>query len=384
MSLANVHLAVFLSRATPLGAWEQGGIFEREAALYRSLAARLASLRIVTSGGEEELSFQERLAPAEIVYNRWRLPPNVYSIAAPFLHRGRLRDVTIVRSHQLDGAWAAAIASRAYAKPLIVRAGHLWAEFYERERGRGAKARLARSLQAFALRQATLVTLASEDMSRCVADEYGRSPDSLRVVPNHVNTSLFRPRLEVEPIPGRVCYVGRLHARKNLRLLFEALTRVAGASLDVIGSGEEREALAAFARERRLDVRFLGTLRHARLPDEIARAQVFVLPSRFEGQPKALLEAMACGVAVVGTDVEGIRNVVRHGETGLLCPATAEGLAAAIGRLLADGGLRDRLGRAAREAVERTFSLDRVVEQELALLTAVAPRGVAAWHPTIS
>jgi glycosyltransferase involved in cell wall biosynthesis len=289
-----------------------------------------------------------------------------------------------VRSHQLDGAWSAAIASRVYAKPLVVRGGHLWAEFYGRERGRGIKACVARALQAFALRQADLIMLATDEMKRRVVDDYRRPPRSVHVIPNYVDTGVFRPRPDVEPIPRRVCYVGRLHARKNVGALLDALTRIDGASLTVIGDGAERETLAAFARERRLDVRFLGSLPHERLPAEIARAQVFVLPSRFEGHPKALIEAMACGAAVVGTDVEGIRDVIRHDETGLLCPASVDGMAGAIERLLADGHLRSRLGRAARAAVGRTFSLESVVEQELALLAAVGARRVAAWRPTTS
>jgi glycosyltransferase involved in cell wall biosynthesis len=354
--------------------WEERGIVDRETALYRRLRPYLASLCIVTSGGEQELGYQKTLDACGILHNRWKLPPNLYTIAAPFLHRKRLRDVTLFRTHQLDGAWSAAIASRVYARPLIVRAGYLWAEFFERERGWGIKARIASALQSFALRQAEVVVLTTDEMKHHVMRVYGIAAESIHVIPNYVDVGLFRPRPDVEPVAGRVCYIGRLHARKNVIALLRALTRVPGASLTVVGEGGELATLLAFARERRIEVRFLGALPQERLPEEIARAEVFVLPSRFEGHPKALIEAMACGAAVVGTDVEGTRAVIRHEETGLLCPLTEEGLARAIQRLLADGDLRRRLGRAARAFVEREYGLDRIVEQELALLARTGQR----------
>jgi glycosyltransferase involved in cell wall biosynthesis len=104
------------------------------------------------------------------------------------------------------------------------------------------------------------------------------------------------------------------------------------------------------------------------LPEEINRSAVFVLPSLYEGHPKALIEAMSCGVAVVGTDVDGIRDVIRHGETGLLCEPTTDALAATLNRVLSDAALRNRLGQAAREFVVREYSLERVVALELATL----------------
>jgi glycosyltransferase involved in cell wall biosynthesis len=81
---------------------------------------------------------------------------------------------------------------------------------------------------------------------------------------------------------------------------------------------------------------------------------------------------MACGVAVLGTDVEGIRNVIRREETGLLCPPSPEGIAAALTRLLEDAPLREKLGRRAREFAIREYSLDRIAQQELALLAEVS------------
>lgn len=99
-----------------------------------------------------------------------------------------------------------------------------------------------------------------------------------------------------------------------------------------------------------------------------AQADIVVLPSYHEGLPKVLIEAAACGRAVVTSDVPGCRDAIEPCITGLLVPArNAIALADAIQRLLRDPDLCDRMGRAGRELAEREFSIDRVVAKHLAV-----------------
>jgi glycosyltransferase involved in cell wall biosynthesis len=99
-----------------------------------------------------------------------------------------------------------------------------------------------------------------------------------------------------------------------------------------------------------------------------ARSHIAVLPSYREGLPKSLLEAAACGRAIIASDVPGCSDVVVHGETGLLVPPRdAAALARAIARLAGDPALRQRLGEAARARVERLFAEPHVIARTLAL-----------------
>jgi glycosyltransferase involved in cell wall biosynthesis len=101
------------------------------------------------------------------------------------------------------------------------------------------------------------------------------------------------------------------------------------------------------------------------------QAHLVCLPSYREGLPKALIEAAACGLAIVTCDVPGCREVVRDGDNGLLVPPrTVEPLAQALGRLIGDADLRARMGMRSRERAVAEFSIERVVADTLALYRA--------------
>jgi len=153
--------------------------------------------------------------------------------------------------------------------------------------------------------------------------------------------------------------------QKNLPALVEAVEDL-DVTLDLIGEGPLRPALErAAARNPR--IRLIGGLPHKALPGHLQRAALFVLPSHYEGHPKTLIEAMACGVPIVSTDVPGIREVVRHGESGLLCSPQTDALKAAITDALSDADLRVRMGKKAREYAKVHYSLDRISRLELTL-----------------
>lgn len=209
-------------------------------------------------------------------------------------------------------------------------------------------------LYAGALGQFDRVITFSEGQ-RAALQRFGVPATRLRVIPNGVDVDRYRPALTPSLAPV-VVYCGRLDPDKQVA----ALCRVVGAwegrpapRLVLVGGGSEQARLQRrFAGPR---ITFTGWV-----PDEVGRIQalqaaaIFALPSRVEGMSLALLEAMACGLAVVATDVGGHREVVA-GAGVLLDPSHVRAqLRAALELLFRDLELRQELaGRARRRAVER-------------------------------
>ena len=169
----------------------------------------------------------------------------------------------------------------------------------------------------------------------------------------------------------QICFVGRLDEQKNLFALLKAIKGL-DVELVIVGSGPLGERLQEEVRKSRLPVRFLGNVLHQRLPDILNSSALFILPSLYEGHPKVLLEAMACGLPVIGTDVPGIRELINHRETGYLCGTSPEEIRDAIKDVLLNAKLSNHMGKNARDFVKEYFALERIVDMELTLLHELA------------
>lgn len=236
-----------------------------------------------------------------------------------------------------------------------------------------AEARWAHAAEGRLCREADRVVVTTERMRDAVEAEHGIPRAKITVVPNYVDTELFAPGAEAAE-PRSLLYVGRLAREKNIGALLEAAGGVDGAVLTIVGGGPLRADLERQAEQLGIDTRFLGNVPNGELPSLLRRSELFVQPSLYEWHPKALLEAMSCGRPVIGADVPGVSEVIRHGETGYLAGTGADGLREAILALLGDPTLRARLGDGARRYVVERFSLDRIAALELELLREVASR----------
>jgi glycosyltransferase involved in cell wall biosynthesis len=145
--------------------------------------------------------------------------------------------------------------------------------------------------------------------------------------------------------------------------------------LVIVGDGEQGARVAAAVRARGLTshVELAGSLPRPSAMARLAEADVFCLPSIYEGLPLAILEAMAAGLPVVATAVSGNPEAVEDGTTGVLVrPESADALAETLIALLADPERRRRMGEAARARVAERFSIDLVAAEHLALLRRLA------------
>jgi starch synthase (maltosyl-transferring) len=205
----------------------------------------------------------------------------------------------------------------------------------------------------------------------CV-DVAGLSNHKLVVIPNGVDVASFA---EAEPldlttlgIPAGarvVAVVGRLDPQKGLEYLIEAAALIAPQHHDVhfllVGDGPERDNLIRRVAEHDLADRIHFAGWRADVPRILAAAYCLVLPSLWEGMPNVVLEAMAAGIPVLATRVEGVGELVIPEETGVLVPpASASALAKGLECLLNDEARAKKLGRAGRLRAESQFSWDAV------------------------
>ena len=349
------------------GIWppDVGGPASHGPALASFLHERGHGVEVVTTAASP---------PAEPAYPvHWvsrRLPSGVRHAAAvaEIARHARRADVVYATSM----VRRAAAGSTAARRPLVVKL--VADEAYERTRRTGGytgtleefqsvpggvRLRALRRTRDRALRRAVHVFCPSEYLRR-IALGWGVDPARVSVLPNPAPALPVLPprdelRRALELDGPTLAFAGRLTSQKALDVALVAVAAVPGIALVLLGDGPERPGLERLAAELGLDgrVRFLG----GGSRDDVLRlfraADASLLSSAGANFPHTVVEALAVGTPVVATSVGGVGEVVRDGENGLLVPpGDAAELAAAIRRLFAEEGLRDRLAAAAAASVE--------------------------------
>lgn len=217
-----------------------------------------------------------------------------------------------------------------------------------------------------------------------------RVPARIMTIWNGVDVDRFHPGTPPPAPPVIFGFAGQWCAKKGFPVLIEAahqLTgrsdvqfRVAG-SLDLWGAGSVDDATRAALDALPPNVHIVGAIPHSKMPDFYRILHVLLLPSTevFEGLPLSALEALACGVPVIASDVPGLRDIVRHGVNGLLVePGNAAALLRAIEQVADDPGLLGNLRSRARESV-LPYSLEAQADaMEQALRGPALDKGLGA------
>jgi len=200
----------------------------------------------------------------------------------------------------------------------------------------------------------------SQDILQRRRDVDGIPGDLLELLPNG---TIVPPPFDEEKQANVIGSVGRLVDAKDYPTLVRAIGVLArhGSStrLEIVGEGPERKAIEETIRQECVESQVTLAGSRTNVDDWLARWSVFVSSSVREGQPVALLEAMAAGLPCVVTAVGGVPDTLAHRVEGIVVPpGNPEGLAAGIQELLDSVALRDSYGQAARERVIRDFSID--------------------------
>jgi glycosyltransferase involved in cell wall biosynthesis len=187
----------------------------------------------------------------------------------------------------------------------------------------------------------------------------------IAVVPNGLDVSAFRART-ARPKPRTVVVVANLRPEKRHDVLIDAaphiLHRFPDAQFHIIGDGPERARLESLAAARGLSRAIVFFGHQPDVARRLDEADIFVLPSRSEGFPNAVLEAMAAGLPVVASDIAALRELIEHERTGLLIPSgVPRVLADTVCRLMGDAIFAGQLGEQAASDVRARYSFDRMV-----------------------
>lgn len=277
--------------------------------------------------------------------------------------------VDIVHSHLFCSSLLASPAARFAGARAVIETPHLSEGWRRGWKAHFLPDRLAaRAVDAF--------IAVSEANARYLIDQKRLPPEKVHVILNGIEPARFaggdgrllRDSLGIPAAAPVVVSVARLEPQKGHHVLLEAIARlrqeIPAIRLILVGEGTLRNPLEQQVHSLSLEdsVQFVGW--QSSVAEWLALADVVALASFYEGLPLAALEALAARRPVVATAVDGTPEVIRDGETGLTVPpGNSEALAGAIGKLLRNRSLAERLARAGRQLIESGFSHSNQVRQ---------------------
>lgn len=377
-------LALFFTRGVSLEVWLKKGLFDREKLIYEEhlKQGNFKKIYWFTYGSNDndlakQLKEENRLHKDIEVFempNFFKIPKignYLYSILLPIIYKKKLIESDILKTNQMDGSWSAVIAKILYKKKLFLRTGYTLTQLETIiNKKRYLKNLFNTLIERIAYSYADISSVASKHNLDYVNERYSLK-SKIEIIPNFVDISLFKP-IPLEKYPkNRILFVGRLSKAKNLFNLIKAVSRT-DFVLDIYGDGELKSELIAYSKKY-TNINFKGTVANSELPLIMNRYHFYILPSFQEGMPKTLIEAMACGVVCLGTNVNGINEIIEDKVTGYLAQTTN---CEDIINLLEQIKIKDEdellnVRKNAIQKIKDNYTLESIIKKELTIFNTI-------------
>jgi glycosyltransferase involved in cell wall biosynthesis len=352
---------------------EIGGAHIHVRDLSAALRSRGAEVIVLAGrGGRFPNHLKERGIPIHCIRNLQRSVGPFQAVRAVLEIRQLLRELRpdIVSTHSTSAGVLGRIAACSLGIPALFTAhgwgftkGHPWTQRF-----------------VFWLVEWVAAPLASRIITVCESDFRAAErscltrKDRLVAIPNAMPDVQESLRAQPERSPPSIVMVARMASQKDHSTLLRALAQLRDLDwqLELIGDGPLFPALEALAASLGIAsrVRFVGY--RPDVAERLADGQIFVLASKWEGFPRSILEAMRAGLPVIASDVGGVRESVREGETGFVVPrGDVDVLRDRLRLLIGSPIQRRQMGAAGRAWYEKRFSLERLVAETTAVYDSV-------------
>lgn len=351
------NILLCMTPGVGLNTWKSIGVLNRELKPYVEYVRRGWKVKILTFDS----------------YNIPELPEGIEAILFPhhyllWLLPWTYKDLgswaDVIKTNQSHRAYCYTRAAKQWGKPILLRCGYVGGQNLESAKGLTLKTRAYQRKEARAFKDATRCQVPTKELSEWVQKRYYIPKERISVVPNFVDTDIFRPIEGIQKKGRSIISVGRLVPIKQFELLIEVCAEISGCTLTIVGDGPERKYLDNLAKELDVDLNLPGNLPNEELPRILQEHRVFAITSKWEGHPKALIEAMACGMPCIGIETVGIQNFIMHGENGWIVKPTVQDIKEGVEAILKDSSLSESLGMRAHRFAKDTYSFDNCFDIE--------------------
>ena len=303
--------------------WKSSGLLEREIKIYNYLSEKFGfQFKFITFGDESDLDYQSYIPNIEIIpiYKHINKSNNKYlELIRSFFYPLKIKKLTtfeksIIKTNQLWGAWIAIILKLLTKNPLMIRTGYDLLTFKKNESTSKIKLLFYKYLTKISLKYSDKYIVTSKTDFHFLANKFKKYKSKISIIPNWIEKL---DTIETKKFINKIVSVGRLEKQKNFQHLVMQISN-SNLELDIYGEGSEKENLMEIAKKNNSNVNFLGRVSNIDLINKLTNYKYFVSSALYEGNPKALLEAMSAGCIVIAPNVSGINEIINNEYNGYL------------------------------------------------------------------
>jgi len=318
-----MKILVLLTANTSIKNWYDYKILKRELSIYKKLSIQGYNFKFLSWGDESDKRYLPKGYNLEIInlfkklyLNKSKLFRYIYSIYFIKKNITKFKDIEVIKSNQLIGSHLGLYIKFLIKKKFICRMGYEPNQFYENEKLSFKKIILL-LYSKIVYNKCDLIVVTTNDIKNYIINKFKIHNKKIKVIPNYVDTNIFSAiKIKKKKFKNFVT-ISRLTNQKNLEYLFKEIAR-GKFKLDIIGSKKNLDSYKNLAKKLNANVNFVGPIKNNKLMNFYKKKDLFILLSRYEGNPKSLLEAMSCRMIVLASNVRGIKNIIQDNRNGFL------------------------------------------------------------------
>ncbi len=362
-----MNIILFFTYDISLKDWETSGLLDRELKFYETLNKKYSTkFKFITYGDSEDrnltnLPFIEIIPIYEkIKYNKNKYIRFIKSFLIPYRFANELKDSEIIKTNQLLGSWVAIISKLKFKKKLIIRTGYDLVEFTKKNNKSIFKILVYSLLTKLSLRFCDLYLVSSMSDMSLIQGMSKKFRRKVHLRPNWVEISKknsFHKRKENFAVS-----VGRLEKQKNFSQLISFLEN-SNLNIDIYGAGTMKSKLLNEAKIKNVKLNIYKPIPNKELLNKLKNYKFFISTSLFEGNPKAILEAMASGCVVLTKKNKNIEEIIKDDFNGIFID-NRDNLLNVLENLENDPIKWSELSANSIETIESNYLLENIVHEE--------------------
>lgn len=363
-----MKVVLFFTFNTSLKDWEDSGFIEREANYYNFLTERYKiSFTFVTYGDEVDIEIGEKYFNSNVIpiyaskrKSNKRLIVLLTSLIYLFTLRKKINSFDLIKTNQLNGSWLAIIFSWICRKPIIIRTGYDILTFKIKENVNNFKINFYYLLTLAALKFGNLYFSTSKVDIELLTERFPKYKNKIKYLPNWVYDLESNPNNSKNF--NKLISIGRLEPQKNYTEMILALKN-STYQLNIIGVGSKKNELEKLAKDCNIKITFLGKIPNSELIKQLEGFKFYISTSKYEGNPKAILEAMNSGCVVISKNNLNIREIIINNVNGVIFNDDIE-LISILDSLVKDVKKISYLSQNAFDTVQRTNRMSLIAFKE--------------------